>query len=117
MVKKKVFNELKNRYEKKYIECDRLRADNETYVDQVMALRNEVKRLGKMISANAGDCKVGVWCKDCKHHGHESATYKSYTSLYEDHQACWISNKTDGEVWFCRKHLNEICSEFEKEDK
>jgi len=113
MIKKKEFDELKCQYKKKYNECERLEADNLTYRHQITSLRDEIKRLGELISANVDDCRIGAWCKDCKHHGYENAQYKSYSKLYEGQSACWVSNQIDGEVWFCKKHLHEICPEFE----
>lgn len=70
-------------------------------------LEQEVKRLADQVSAEVKDCKVGVWCKDCKHIGRDRSELKELTFL-----GTYV-RETDGEVQYCKKHLHELCPEFE----
>ena len=72
-------------------------------------LEKEVQRLSALISAETKDCHIGVWCNDCKHKGFDSAPIKK-PELFG-----WVTRGQTGEVTYCKKHLHEICPEFEKE--
>lgn len=73
-------------------------------------LEQEVKRLAEQISAEVKDCKVGPWCKDCQHIGNDSADLTIY-SMWDD---CEHVVERAGRVTYCKKHLHEICPEFEQ---
>lgn len=72
-------------------------------------LEEEVQRLAEQISAEVKDCKIGPWCKRCKHLGkdnadlHKELTFFGYPYVTQE----------AGRVTYCRKHLHEICQEFE----
>lgn len=68
-------------------------------------LDEETKRLAELISAQVEDCRVGPWCKDCVHIGYDVS--KVYgIEHYEE---------TAGQVIYCKKHIHEMCKEFEKQ--
>jgi hypothetical protein len=71
------------------------------------SLEKEIKELSEMISAQVKDCQVGPWCTDCDHYGHSISTIKGwgFTSEYVRASA--------GEVQYCKKHLHDLCPEFE----
>ena len=71
-------------------------------------LEQEVKRLAELISAEVKDCKVGPWCNGCKHIGKENADLPASAPF----GPMYIKEKA-GRVIFCKKHLHEICPEFE----
>lgn len=76
--------------------------------EQNKELEAEVKRLAELISSEVKDCKVGPWCKDCQHVGYDSA--KVYGSgLFGNYVKALA-----GSVQYCKKHLHEICPEFEQ---
>lgn len=88
-IKRNEYNRLKD--------CERMKSK----------LEDEVKRLAELISAQVEDCKIGVWCKDCQHFGTDR-------SLFEDfgiHNSYIM--EVDGIVKYCKKHLHELCPEFE----
>lgn len=73
------------------------------------SLRGEVDRLAELVSAKVSDCKVGVWCNDCRHIGHEEASYLcEYGNCFE----VW-EKRVAGKVQYCKKHIHSICPEFE----
>lgn len=74
-------------------------------------LEKEVKRLAELVSAEVEDCKIGPWCKDCKHCGYESSEIGNafYEGVFIGYAA-----RTGGRVQFCKKHLHELCPEFEQ---
>lgn len=75
------------------------------------ALCDEVQRLAEQISAQVTDCKVGPWCAECQHLGHERAMkpLRSDSSLY-------VAVK-GGDVTYCAKHIRSICPEYERESR
>ena len=79
-----------------------------TCEEMVDELEKEVKRLEDIISAEVKDCKVGIWCKDCQHM--ECDHSETYGYIMNSPYV----NATAGEVQYCKKHLHEICPEFEK---
>lgn len=91
----------RNEYEKL---CDRAKLVDE--------LEKECQRLADMVSAKVEDCKIGVWCKDCKF----LARDKSVVSDFENPQGFLYHpfiKECAGEVQYCKKHLYENCPEFE----
>lgn len=76
-------------------------------------LEEEVQRLSELISAEVKDCKVGVWCKDCQHMGKDYSFVKKKEIDDLTGYLMWTKNITGGEVQFCKKHLHDICPEFE----
>jgi hypothetical protein len=74
-------------------------------------LEKEVKRLAELISAKVTDCKVGPWCEGCQHIGTDDADLIG-ERLFE---YIYVKEKA-GRVTYCKKHLHEICPEFEQED-
>lgn len=79
-------------------------------------LEKECKRLADLVSAQVEDCKIGVWCKDCKFLGRDK-------SIVEDTTPTWglpyppFIKEYAGEVQYCKKHLCEICPEFEESEE
>lgn len=71
-------------------------------------LEAEVERLAELISSEVKDCKVGPWCNDCQHVGYDSAKVYDSGIFGRYVEAC------AGSVQYCKKHLHEICPEFEK---
>lgn len=51
---------------------------------------------------------VGPWCKDCQHIGTDDADLLG-ERLFE---YMYVKEKA-GRVTYCKKHLHEICPEFE----
>lgn len=74
-------------------------------------LEKEIGRLAEQISVQTENCKVGVWCKGCIHMGHDFSQV--------DHYSYWEYGAKDvcGNVIYCKKHLHELCPEFEMEGK
>lgn len=72
-------------------------------------LEEEVKRLADAISDKVEDCKVGFWCKDCKYVGYDHSEIKDYDT-YGD----LYIREVAGKVQYCKKHLHEVCPEFER---
>ena len=66
----------------------------------------------QQISAEVKDCKVGPWCKDCQHIGTDDADLLG-ERLFE---YMYIKEKA-GRVTYCKKHLHEICPEFERDGR
>lgn len=73
-------------------------------------LTKKIKELTAELSAKTQDCQVGQWCVDCKHrgdillpdHAEEFLFGSSFAEIYGDH------------VQYCKKHLHDICPEFER---
>lgn len=85
-------------------EYERLQDDSRLKLE----LEKEVKRLAELISAEVKDCKIGPWCKDCQHIGCDISTIFYEESILSP----WVKELT-GEVQYCKKHLHEICPEFD----
>jgi len=85
----------------KYERLLRLREEN-------LNLRKDIKRLAEMVSAETESCKVGAWCEDCKY-----IAYTRHTPMNMDLSESAYSHASDGRVMYCKKHLAEICAEFE----
>jgi hypothetical protein len=72
-------------------------------------LLEETQRLAELVSAQVTDRKVGPWCRDCMHIGHDYS---------ESHTRDWTgfayAVEHIGKVQYCKKHLHEICPEFER---
>ena len=71
-------------------------------------LEKEVSRLANLISAEVKDCKVGIWCKECEHLGYDF----SQTDGCSDFGFTY-AKQVAGNVVYCKKHIHEICPEFE----
>ena len=89
----------RNEYEKL---CDRAKLVDE--------LEKECKRLADLVSAQVEDCKIGVWCKDCQYFAEDKAFIKGSTFVFCNPYI----KECAGEVQYCKKHLCEICPEFEE---
>ena len=74
-------------------------------------LEKEVKRLASLVSEQVKDCNIGPWCKDCKYMGEDKSTIE-----IEDPFSWYWCDYTAGKVTYCKKHLCEICQEFEIKD-
>ncbi len=72
-------------------------------------LEEEVSRLSELISSKVEDCKVGPWCKGCRHTGQDSSKLYAWDCLGESYV-----KEVAGEVQYCKKHLHEVCPEFER---
>ena len=72
-------------------------------------LELEVKRLAALITEKTEDCNMGPWCYDCKHLGKDRST----TYCFDGFFGFSMVDQTSGEVMYCKKHLHEICPEFE----
>ena len=72
-------------------------------------LEDEVERLAELISAEVKDCKVGPWCKGCKYIGTDKS--EVYDMIDPVHFGWMVT--TAGRVQYCKKHLYEVCPEFE----
>lgn len=84
----------------KWPEYERLK-----YCEQMnKKLDEETKRLSELISAQVEDCRVGPWCKDCVYIGYDLSKVDGFGG-YEE---------TSGQVIYCKKHIHEMCKEFEK---
>lgn len=70
-------------------------------------LEKEVQRLANMISAQVEDCKVGPWCEGCVHKGADHSEVVEWNIFGSK----WVT--AAGKVQFCKKHLHELCPEFE----
>lgn len=92
----------RNEYEKL---CDRAKLVDE--------LEKECKRLADLVSAEVKDCKVGAWCKDCKFLGRDKSIVEDATPMRGLPYPPFIKEYA-GEVQYCKKHLSEICPEFEE---
>ena len=92
----------KKEYEKLREEYEKLQ-QRAKLVDE---LEKECKRLADLISAEVKDCKVGAWCKDCKHFGEDKSYVIKRGRLF-------MTDEEAGNVRYCKKHLHEICPEFE----
>ncbi len=79
-------------------------------VRMVPKLREEIKRLSNQITSQTTDCKMGAWCKDCAHLGSDKSTATVYVG---GDILGYVQTYTDGYVEYCKKHLHEICPEFE----
>ncbi len=79
-------------------------------VRMVPKLKEEIKRLSNLITSQTTDCKMGAWCKDCKHLGKDRSSVEIYEGGYI---LGGFSTITDGHVEYCKKHLHELCPEFE----
>lgn len=75
-------------------------------------LEKECQRLADMISAEVKDCKIGVWCKDCKFLGEDNSIVRDSIPIWGFPCSSYIKERS-GEVQYCKKHLYEICPEFE----
>lgn len=80
-------------------DCERMKED----------LEKEVVRLAELVSAEVKDCKVGPWCRGCIHVGYDQASITA-----EDSLGYTYVKETAGKVQYCKKHLHEICPEFEQ---
>ena len=78
-------------------------------VEENKALKELNYRLAEEISAKNTDCRVGVWCKTCKYLRQEKALHEECFSdtLFGE----WVTQNTVDEVWYCGKHLTELCPE------
>lgn len=74
---------------------------------RIEQLNMETKRLARLISEKTGDCQVGPWCDGCVHCGTDKAT----TDMFQN--TLRFSHYIDGEVRFCKKHIHELCPEYE----
>ena len=74
-------------------------------------LEKEAQLLADMLSAQVEDCKVGPWCNGCVHKG----TDRSIVVDMSPWGSTWVqtAGETAGEIQFCKKHLHELCPEFE----
>ena len=88
----------RNEYEKL---CDRAKLVDE--------LEKECQRLADMVSAKVEDCKIGVWCKDCRFLGEDRSIVENATPIW----GLPLIKECAGKVQYCKKHLHEICPEFE----
>lgn len=93
--------------EKEYVELKKQAEAAKQHEEMRFKLEKEVQRLADMLSAQVEDCKVGPWCNGCVHKGTDRSTVVD-TSLWGSK---WV--QTAGEVQFCKKHLHELCPEFE----
>lgn len=74
-------------------------------------LEKEVQRLANQITSQTKDCKMGEWCRDCVHLGRDFSAIE-----YERSEGLWHS-EICGKAVYCKKHLHEICPEFESARK
>ena len=80
----------------------------------VPKLEEEISRLANQITDKTEDCAMGEWCKDCAHLGtdHSRATAYKGDPVFGD----YITYQ-NGTVKYCKKHLHEICPEFDIKPK
>lgn len=78
------------------------------YKKRCKALEDEVQRLSALITAEVKDCKIGPWCKDCKHCGYDIANTMEF-DLFGWHPYVAYS---DGKTQYCKKHIHEMCPEI-----
>ena len=86
-------------------EYDRLKDRDEMATE----LEKEVSRLANLVSAEVKDCKLGVWCKECEHLGHDFSEVEGRSDFF----GFTYAKQVAGNVVYCKKHLHEICPEFE----
>ena len=79
--------------------CERMRDE----------LVKEVERLTALVNAQVTDCKIGPWCKHCRHRGHDRSEVEDFIAPL----GCKYVRYVDGEVDYCRKHIHSLCPEFE----
>jgi len=82
--------------------------------DVVRKLEAEIERLGELITSQTKDCKMGPWCKDCAHYGQDWSDIQVWNGSF---MLCDSYNKRFGIVGYCKKHLHELCKEFEAKPK
>lgn len=87
------------------LELEKLRDDARMKIQ----LEQEVQRLAELISAEVKDCKIGPWCSGCRHHGTDRSVL-SMAGVMGHPFVC----ASAGEVSYCKKHIHEICPEFER---
>lgn len=75
-------------------------------------LEKECKRLAEQITSQTEDCKIGIWCKECKHRGIDWSDGVEYDFLFG-----WMKKDEWGNVQYCKKHIHETCPEFEMNEK
>lgn len=92
-------------------QCDILRKENLQLQIDHGALIKEIDRLKDIINAQTEECKVGPWCKECIHRGED----KAYPGLTIGDVSCGFYRFRPelGHIFFCKKHLHELCPEFE----
>lgn len=104
----KQLQELNMEYDRK---CSELHTDNWKLRTGQDALMNEVFRLKEIIDAQVVDCNVGPWCNGCIHKGEDQA-YHNYEGEWLYGQFVRVDSEL-GKIIFCKKHLHELCPEFE----
>lgn len=106
------------KYEIKKLEEEKLELQDalEASENARKALREEVERLSNIISSNTTDCKIGPWCKTCKHIEYDSAKYKTYDRYGNDRYGNdrYSRFMHDGKISYCMKHMHDLCPEFER---
>lgn len=91
------------------LENDNLQRQNTNLQRKANALEEEVKELAEKITAQTTDCNIGAWCNDCKHFGYGRAEYiKRNLGDFG-----MFVREECGVVRYCKKHLHDICKEFE----
>lgn len=95
-------------------------AGEATAKNKCMALQKEVERLASELiikSKEETGCAVGPWCKGCIHVAVEAASYMAHivdTTYESEFSNTFRVTDEVGRVMYCRKHIHDICPEFEK---
>ena len=110
---KKKIAELQDEVEKLRYSKDELEKYVNEYKVTIESLNDGIKSLVDELNAKVSNCKVGVWCQDCKYHS--VTRMGSIKGVEECANNPWVSWDTKySKCYYCSKHLREICPEFDK---
>lgn len=117
-VSKKKYNELfdkywklKDEFRKKEHESNVNLVNFTTEKERNRELTKEIERVvneNHLMVKDAG-CEVGEWCKDCIHCGYAFIEKEQYATC-----GWYLYDIPEKKLIYCKKHIHEICSEFEK---
>lgn len=112
---KKRIAELENELDKVRWSKQTIEKKADEYRWSIESLNDEIKSLTNEINAKVADCKVGVWCEECKYH--KTTKLGNIDMMDECAINPWIEyNRKYDRYYYCSKHLREICPEFEKDE-
>ena len=86
-----------------------------TLLNDYKTTLESTKELTQQISGQTEDCKMGPWCKGCKHRKYVYTQSKwaikgincgYFTSKRDDDNRCKME--------YCSKHIHELCPEWEE---
>lgn len=93
-------------------EYDSFIAKYKTLVQDYKIAIDSLEELAQQISRQTESCKMGPWCKGCKH---SKYVYTQAPFVYDSNYL--ISKRDDRNrynIEYCGKHITEICPEWEE---